>query len=88
MELALATRKAKARNELLAASRRLLLLLAVAYAVAYIVPACISHASRQVDEETDSSTFIHGPTSNLHAELVCGAASPGLWEHSECNMPK
>ncbi len=88
MELALITRQTQARSELLGASRRLLLLLAVAYAVAYIVPACISHASRQVDEETGSSTFIHGPTSNLHAELVCGTASPGLWERSECNMPK
>jgi hypothetical protein len=88
MELALATKEANACSALAVASRQLLFLIALGYGLAYIVPACISFAFRQGNEEPRSSAFVHGSDFNLHAELVCGSAPPRLWERSACNLPK
>jgi hypothetical protein len=74
MELALAKKEAKARGALTQASLRLLLPIAIAYGVAYIVPACLgSHA--QVEQEPRASAF-HGSGLTLHAELQCESGAP------------
>jgi hypothetical protein len=67
---------------------QLLLPIALAYCVAYIVPACFSLASRLANEEPRSSGLVHGSGMELHAELVCQSAPPRLWERSACNLPK
>jgi Ca2+/H+ antiporter len=88
MELALATRKAKTRRLRTVGSRQVLFLLLLAYAIAYVVPACVSFTSRQANEEPRSTAFFQGSDFNLHAELVCESAPPRLWERSVCNLPK
>lgn len=99
MELALITRqtkacgapafwsrhlKARARSELLAASRRLLLLLAIAYGMAYIIPACIGFESRPIVQEARSSALLDGSRSDLVAELVCDHDRPRSWKRFAC----
>lgn len=88
MELALTIRKAKTHSALGGALRQLLLLNALAYGIAYMVPACISFACGQVDGEMQSGAFVRGPSFDLHAELICESAPPRLWERSTCNLPK
>ena len=88
MDLALATKKANTRSALAVASRQLLLLIALGYGIAYIVPACISFASRQIGEEPRASAFVRASDFELRAELVCETARPRLWERSACNLPK
>lgn len=89
MELAVATKEAKARGALTRASRQLLLLIALGYGIACIVPACLSFVSRQVnDEEPRSGAFVHASRLDLHAELACESARPRLWERSACHLPK
>ena len=88
MELAFATKEASARSALSVASRQLLFLIALGYGISYLVPACISFASRQInDEETPSSALVHGSGFD-RAQLACGASPPRFWERSECNLPK
>jgi hypothetical protein len=74
MELALAKKEAKARSALILASWQLLLLIAIAYGVAYIVPACLG-TSTQVEEEPLPSVF-HSSGLKLYAELDCESAAP------------
>jgi hypothetical protein len=89
MELALATTQVKARSGLTEASRLVVLMIAFGYGIAYLVPACISFASQEVNDEASHSTaFDHGSGFNLHAELICGSAAPRLRERSECTLPK
>ena len=103
MELALITRptkarsapafwsrhqKARARSELLAASRRLLLLLAIAYGMAYIVPACISFVSPPIDQKARFSALVDGPRSDLVTELVCDHDRLRSWQRYACNIQK
>jgi hypothetical protein len=88
MELALATKKAKIGSALAGTLRQLLLLIAIAYGIAYMVSGCISLASRPTGEEPRSGEAIQGSDSPLHAELICGSASPRVWERSACNLPK
>ena len=89
MELAFATKEASARSALSVASRQLLFLIALGYGISYLVPACISFASRQInDEETPSSALVHRSGFELRAQLACGAPPPRFWERSECNLPK
>jgi hypothetical protein len=88
MELALATYKAKAHSALAGALRQLLLLIALAYAIGYIVPACLSFDSTELKQQPRSRTLVQGSSFDLHAELVCETASRRLWEHSPCNFPK
>ena len=89
MEFAVATKEAKARSALTVASRQLLLLIALGYGIACIVPACLSFASRQVnDEDPRAGAFAHASGLDLHAELVCESARSRLWERSSCNSPK
>ena len=89
MELAFATKEASARSALSVASRQLLFLIALGYGISYLVPACISFASRQInDEETPSSALVHRSGFELRAQLACGASPPRFWERSECNLPK
>jgi hypothetical protein len=89
MELTFASKEVSARSALTVASRQLLFLIALGYGISYLVPAGISFASRQVnDEEPRSSAFVHGSRFELRAELVCGAAPPRFWERSACNLPK
>jgi hypothetical protein len=87
MELALATKEDRASSALTVATLRLLLLIALGYGISYIVPACISFASLQVNEEPRSSASVQSPGLQLHAALVCGSAPPRLWERSACNLP-
>lgn len=88
MELALATKEANARGALAAASRQLLLLIALGYGISYIVPACINFACIQINEEPNSSRFVPDAALKLHAEIVCESALPRLWERSVCDLPK
>jgi hypothetical protein len=100
MELAVATKEARAGTRtgtytrtrtggaLTMALWQLLLPIALAYGVAYIVPACFSLASRQAYEEPRSSGLVHRSGMELHAELVCQSAPPRLWERPACNLPK
>jgi hypothetical protein len=81
-------RRARTRRALTLALWQLLLPIALAYGVAYIVPACFSLASRQANEEPRSSGLVHGSGMELHAELVCESAAPRVWERSACNLPK
>ena len=89
MELAFATKEVSARSALTVASRQLLFLIALGYGISCFVPACISFASRQVnDEEARSGAIVHGSPFELRAQLACGAAPPRFWERSACNLPK
>jgi hypothetical protein len=89
MESALITKEAKVRSALAATSLQLLLLIAAGFGISYLVPACISFASRPVnDEESRPSPFAHGSGFNLHAELVCESTPPRLRERSACNLPE
>jgi hypothetical protein len=88
MELAVATRKARTRSALTAASWQLLLLIAFSYGIAYVFAACINSASAPVSEEPRSSTSVQTSGFNLHAALVCESAAPRLWERSACSLPK
>jgi hypothetical protein len=88
MELAVATKEARARSALSVASLQLLLLIALGFGVSYLVRSCISTASLQVNVEPRSSALVHGSGFNLHAELVCGSAAPQLWGRSACNLRK
>ena len=98
MELAVATKEARTGTRIGTRTRtgsaltvalwQLLLLIALAYGIAYIVPACFNFASRQANEEPRSSGLIHGSGIDLHAELVCESAPPRLWERPACNLPK
>ena len=83
-----ATKGANVRSSLAVASRQVMLLIALGYGISYIVPACFSFASLQVNEESRSSAFVHGPGFNLHAELVCESAPRRLLERSACELPK
>jgi hypothetical protein len=85
MELALATGKAKTRTALAGAVRQLLLLIALAYGTAYLVPACISFFCGQVNEP---SALERGSRFDLHAELICESAPSLVWERSACHLPK
>ena len=87
MEFAVATKQAPTRRAL-TVPWQLLLLIALSYGISYIVPACISFASRQVNEERRSSVFVRDPRFMLTAELICQSASPRLWERSACDLPK
>jgi hypothetical protein len=75
-------------SALTVASWQLLLLIALAYGIAYIVPVCFGFASRQANEGPRSSALIHGSGIELHAELVCESAPLRLRERSTCNLPK
>ena len=100
MELAVATKEARTgtrtraqartrtRSALTVALWQLLLLIALAYGIAYLVPACFNFASGQPSEEARSNGLVHGSGIELHAELVCQSAPPRLWERSACNLPK
>jgi hypothetical protein len=80
--------RARTGSALTVALWHFLLLIALAYGIAYIVPACFSFVSRQTNEEPRSSGLVHGPGIELHAELVCGSAPPRLWERSTCHLPR
>jgi hypothetical protein len=80
-------RKARARSELLAATRRLLLLLAIAYGMAEIIPACISFVSPPIDQQARLSAPIDGSRSDLVAEIVCDH-NRSRWEPYACNFQK
>jgi hypothetical protein len=86
MELALAKTEAHTGRALIVASRQLLLIIALAYAIAYLVPACISFASQQAEEPRASAV----PDSDfrLSAKLLCESAPPRLRARSACNVPK
>jgi hypothetical protein len=88
MELALATRKVDARSALTVAAGQLLLLIALGYAIACLVPACFSVPSPQANEELRSGIIVPSSDFKLYAELVCESAPPRLWERSACNLPK
>lgn len=88
MELALATREVDARGALTVATRQLLLLIALGYAIAYIVPACFSFGSLQVNEEPRSGILVGGSGFKLYAELVCESVPAWLRERSACDLPK
>jgi hypothetical protein len=88
MELAVATQEARARSALTVASLQVLLLIALSFGISFLVRACVSSASLQVNEEPRSSALVHGSGFNLHAELVCGSAAPPLSERSACNLRK
>ncbi|HEY6619240.1 MAG TPA: hypothetical protein VIY68_06835 [Steroidobacteraceae bacterium] len=63
--------------------------MSLGFGISYLVPACISFASRPVnDEESRPSAFPDGSGFNLHAELVCESIPARLWERSACNLPK
>jgi hypothetical protein len=87
MELAVATKRAPTRRAL-TVPWQLLLLIALSYGISYIVPACISFASRQVNEEPGSSEFARESSFKLTADLVCESRPPRLWERSACDLPK
>jgi hypothetical protein len=80
--------QARTRSALTVALWQLLLLIALAYGIAYLVPACFNFASGQPSEEARSNGLVHGSGIELHAELVCQSAPPRLWERSACNLPK
>jgi hypothetical protein len=96
MELAVAIQEARTgtrartrtRGALTVALWQLLLLIALAYGIAYIVPACFDFASRQASEEPRSNGLVHGSGIELHAELVCESSPPRLYKRSACNLPK
>jgi hypothetical protein len=89
MELAFATKEVSARSALTVASLQLLFLIALGYGISYLVPACISFACQQVnDEEPRSGAFVHGSPFELRAQLACGSTPPRFWERSACNLPK
>jgi hypothetical protein len=87
MEFAVATKKTATRGAL-TVPWQLVLLIAASYGVSYIVPACISFASRQVNEEPRSSAFVRDSSFRLTAELVCESTPSRLWERSACDLPK
>jgi hypothetical protein len=88
MELALATSEAKTRSGLAAALRQILLLIVLAYAIAYFVPACFTLASRQADKAPQSRGLTQFSGAKLHAELACASAPPQPWDRSTCNSLK
>lgn len=85
MELAFATMKAKTHSLLAAALWQVLLLIAISYGIAYIVPACFNLASRQAGEEPRTGILPRGAGAGLDAKLVCASAEPRLSERSTCD---
>lgn len=85
MELAFATMKTKTRSSLAAPFWHVLLLIAISYAIAYLVPACFDLASRQAGEEQRSGILARDSGVRLDAQLVCASAEPQLSERSACN---
>ena len=88
MEFALATEKAKTRNALARPLRQLLLLIAITYAIARIVPFCMGLISAPLDQEPPSRVLTHGASFDLHAELVCESPPLRQQERLACNLSK
>ncbi len=80
--------RARTGSALTVALWQLLLLITLAYGIAYMVPVCFSFASPQANDEPRSSGLVHGSGSELRAELVCESAPLRLRERSTCNLPK
>ena len=84
MELSLATKDAHTQSALKVASRQLLILIALAYGISYIVPACMDLASTTIQEERGSAALVLGSGLQRPVEWVCDSALPRLWEHPAC----
>lgn len=86
MEVAFASMKTKFHSVLAAALSQVLLLVAISYGIAYIVPACFNLASRQAAEEPHTDTLARGSDAGLDAKLVCASVQrQQLSERSACH---